>query len=70
MTRTELFALAADCGWERGKKMSKSVEAKVRKRLLEALTPESLSAAPRVQRGDGMRAMTKEDAITALMEEL
>ena len=70
MNRAELFAVARTAGWKPGKPMGPTVRARVEAALREAITPRALSLAPSVASDSGMRPMTQDDALAALLEEL
>lgn len=78
MTRTELFAIAEKHGFQRGKPLSEEarnkIEEEIRAWLESPVGQQYLAQAPRVHWEDsgqqGMRPMTVEDAVRALMQEI
>ena len=74
MLRTDLFKLAQAAGWKAGAPLDAQVRKKIEQALRAALTPAVLRDAPMYHYAesgqDKQRAMTVEDAVAALMEEL
>lgn len=70
MNRTDLFAIAKKAGWKPHKAMTPAVRGRIEAAIRASITDRALALAPGVAADSGMRPMTIDDAVSALMEEL